>query len=100
MGREGRGGEGGAKLGVGLMAIFTLFFAFFRPQAFSEPIMLTMGVPAGGGALHDFALQYLVIRAWAAPAVLLSTVGQGAFRGLQDTKVGPYIARMYDRIMA
>lgn len=32
------------------------------------------------------ALDYLRVRAWAAPAVLVMLVGHGAFRGFQDTK--------------
>eukprot|EP00898_Chlorokybus_atmophyticus_P003944 jgi/Chlat1/4550/Chrsp29S04457 len=51
----------------------------------SQQALMLMG--AGDDArLVDVAQQYLHVRALAAPAVLLSTVGQGAFRGMQDTR--------------
>ncbi len=48
-----------------------------------EPILLVM---QADGELVGPASEYLRIRSLAAPAVLLVTVGHGAFRGLQDTR--------------
>lgn len=43
-----------------------------------------MGVDLGSQpGVHVLAEEYLLIRAGAAPAALLVTVGQGMFRGLQ-----------------
>ena len=52
-------------------------------QLFARPILLAMGA---GGELLDPALTYLRIRAFAGPAVLLISAGNGVFRGFQDTR--------------
>lgn len=46
----------------------------------ADAALQVMGAAPDTGALHDKAQEYLQVRALAAPAVLLSTVGQGAFR--------------------
>lgn len=51
--------------------------------AFAEPLLLLMG---GEADTLGPALTYLRIRAFATPAVLLITAGNGAFRGFQDTR--------------
>ncbi|TNE90561.1 MAG: MATE family efflux transporter [Deltaproteobacteria bacterium] len=51
--------------------------------AFDEAIVAAMGA---GPELVEPTLAYLRIRAWAAPAVLLLTIGNGAFRGYGDTR--------------
>eukprot|EP00879_Flechtneria_rotunda_P003921 GHRR01004161.1.p1 GENE.GHRR01004161.1~~GHRR01004161.1.p1 ORF type:complete len:563 (+),score=209.33 GHRR01004161.1:649-2337(+) len=50
-----------------------------------------MGADQSQQHMQDLALQYLVIRALAAPAVLLTTVGQGVFRGIQDMRAPLFI---------
>lgn len=54
--------------------------------AFSDGALALMGAGPETGRVHELATQFLVIRAAAAPAALLMTVGQGAFRGLQDMR--------------
>jgi MATE family multidrug resistance protein len=61
---------------IGTLAV-TLLTVLWRP------ILLAM---QAGPELVEPAGEYLRIRAWAAPAVLLVTVGHGAFRGMQDTR--------------
>ena len=57
--------------------VAVLLWGFWRP--------ILTALQAGPGLLEP-AGDYLRIRAWAAPAVLLVTVGHGAFRGMQDTR--------------
>lgn len=52
----------------------------------AEPVLAFLGAGPETGEMHDLALVYLQYRAVAAPAVLLMTVGQGVFRGLQDMR--------------
>ena len=52
-------------------------------QLFARPILGVMGAT---GPLLDPALDYLRIRAFAGPAVLLITAGHGIFRGWHDTR--------------
>lgn len=40
----------------------------------------------GGGQVYSLARQFLVLRAAAAPATMLMSVGQGVFRGMKDMK--------------
>jgi putative MATE family efflux protein len=51
--------------------------------ALEVPILRAMGAE---GSLLEATGTYLRVRAWAAPAVLLVTVGNGAFRGFGDTR--------------
>jgi putative MATE family efflux protein len=53
---------------------------------YSDQSLQLMGLDASDPALFEMAKGYLAIRALAAPAVLLTTVGQGAFRGLADMR--------------
>ena len=47
----------------------------------ADPALAIMGT-APDSQLYGYARDYLVVRATAAPAALLMTVGQGAFRGM------------------
>lgn len=53
--------------------------------AFADPALSWMGADSSPH-VHELAHEYLVWRALAAPAALLLTASQGAFRGLQDMK--------------
>ena len=54
---------------------------------FSDEALMVMGAdPVGHPVTYDMAKQFLYIRACAAPAVMITTVGQGVFGGLQDMK--------------
>ncbi|KAF8722576.1 hypothetical protein HU200_022408 [Digitaria exilis] len=55
----------------------------------AKPILGYMGVTPDSAMMKP-ALQYLVLRALGAPAVLLSLAMQGVFRGLKDTKTPLY----------
>ncbi len=66
---------------LGVLATATL-------EALAEPILDVMGAQ---GALREPAGAYLRIRALATGAVLLVTVGHGAFRGHQDTRTPLWI---------
>jgi MATE family multidrug resistance protein len=57
-------------------------------QLFAEPILAVMGAT---GPLREPALDYLRIRAFAGPAVLLISAGRGAFRGFQDTRTPLFV---------
>jgi MATE family multidrug resistance protein len=57
-------------------------------QLFAEPILAIMGAT---GPLREPALDYLRIRAFAGPAVLLISAGRGAFRGFQDTRTPLFV---------
>jgi MATE family multidrug resistance protein len=61
---------------IGALAVVLL-------EVFWQPILTVM---QAGPELLGPAGEYLRVRAWAAPAVLLVTVGHGAFRGMQDTR--------------
>lgn len=63
-------------IGIGAIAIALL-------EVFWNPILTAM---QASSELIGPAGEYLRIRAWAAPAVLLVTVGHGAYRGMQDTR--------------
>ena len=53
----------------------------------SDAALEVMGAdPQGSPATYEMAKQFLMVRALAAPAVMLCTVGQGVFGGLQDMK--------------
>lgn len=52
----------------------------------SDGALALMGAGPETGRVHELATEFLVIRAAAAPAALIMTVGQGAFRGLQDMR--------------
>jgi putative MATE family efflux protein len=68
----------GAGLGTALTLVLTLG---------ADPALAAMGAsPDADPILFDLAKRYLLIRALAAPAALVQTVGQGAFRGLADMR--------------
>ncbi len=53
----------------------------------SDSALELMGAdPQGAPMTYEMAKQFLMVRALAAPAVMLCTVGQGVFGGLQDMK--------------
>ncbi|MEX1280311.1 MAG: MATE family efflux transporter [Acidimicrobiia bacterium] len=62
-------------LGLGLVVAAVLAFA-------ARPLIALMAAPPES---VEGAVEYLRIRAWAAPAVMVIMVGNGAFRGHQDT---------------
>jgi putative MATE family efflux protein len=68
-------------IGVVILAVLELL---------TGPILAVMGA---GPELQAPAATYLRIRALAAPAVLVVTVGHGAFRGFQDTRT-PLVATL------
>lgn len=70
------------------LALITGVAALAVLQAAAVPLLQLMGAT---GELLDPALSYLRIRAFAGPAVLLITAGNGAFRGYQDTRTPMYI---------
>jgi MATE family multidrug resistance protein len=74
-------------LGVVLGAIVMAILQYAGPWALS-----TMGVPRYS-KLFPPAIAYLTARAWAAPAVLVIVVAEGAFRGYGDTKI-PLLASL------
>lgn len=53
---------------------------------FSDGALALMGAGPETGHVHELATEFLLVGAAAAPAALLMTVGQGAFRGLQDMR--------------
>ena len=63
-------------VGLGLLALVLL-------ELSARPLLVLMGATT---ELQDPALSYLRIRALAAPAVLIITAANGAFRGFQDTR--------------
>lgn len=53
----------------------------------SDQALMVMGADSNANPItYTLAAQFLYIRAFAAPAVMLTTVGQGVFGGLQDMK--------------
>jgi len=71
-----------------VLALITGAGALLVLQAAAVPLLRLMGAT---GELLDPALDYLRIRAFAGPAVLLITAGHGAFRGYQDTRTPMYV---------
>jgi putative MATE family efflux protein len=65
-------------LGTGLTAGLTL--------GADQALMLMGADPSSTPEMFSLAKDFLLIRALAAPAVLLMTVGNGTFRGLQDMR--------------
>jgi MATE family multidrug resistance protein len=53
---------------------------------------------AGAGALRESAVDYLGIRAFAAPAVFFVTAGNGVFRGYEDTRTPLYIVMVVNGV--
>jgi MATE family multidrug resistance protein len=67
--------------GIGIMVVVGL-------EALAGPVLAAMGAE---GPLAEEAMGYLRIRALAAPAVLIVTLGHGAFRGFHDTRTPLFI---------
>ena len=81
---QGRREEAGRVVSAGLLLAAGLGVAGTALLlALAEPIATAMGTSE---ELWQPTLAYLRVRAWAAPAVLLVTVGNGAFRGYGDTR--------------
>ena len=66
-----------------VLAVVLGFLALLVLELSARPLLTLMGATAD---LQDPALSYLRIRALAAPAVLIITAANGAFRGFQDTR--------------
>ncbi|TXD38089.1 MATE family efflux transporter [Lujinxingia vulgaris] len=62
---------------------------------FAAPLLTLMGA---AGEVAGPALTYLKIRAWAGPALLISTAAHGAFRGFQDTRTPMWVTVMLNLI--
>jgi putative MATE family efflux protein len=69
-------------LGLGAMATIVLI-------TLAEPIAGWMGAQE---SLREETVSYLVARAWAAPAVLVITTANGAYRGFGDTRTPLWVA--------
>ncbi|MCO4748365.1 MAG: MATE family efflux transporter [Proteobacteria bacterium] len=81
---DGRRDEAGRLVSAGLLLATVLGVAGTAGLLWlAEPIAAAMGTTE---ELWAPTLAYLKVRAWAAPAVLLVTVGNGAFRGFGDTR--------------
>ncbi|MED6189078.1 Protein DETOXIFICATION 42, partial [Stylosanthes scabra] len=76
----------GGVLGI-LQALFLIFTA--------RPILNYMGVDSNSPMLKP-AQQYLTLRSFGAPAVILSMAMQGVFRGIKDTKTPLYATILGD----
>lgn len=77
-----------AAVGIGVLVTVVLVMA-------ADPILDLMG--ASEGVARE-AGGYLRIRALAAPAVLIITLGHGAFRGHQDTRTPFYITLAFNLV--
>lgn len=82
-GRAGRVVANGLAAAIGLGLLVTVVL-----QAAADPILSLMGASE---SVVSEAVGYLRIRALAAPAVLIITLGHGAFRGYQDTRTPLYV---------
>lgn len=70
-------------LATGLGAVLAAVLTLGADQALA---LMGADTSAAGSGMYSMAKEFLLIRALASPAVLLTTVGQGAFRGLQDMR--------------
>jgi len=77
-----------AAVGLGVLVTVVL-------QVAADPILDLMGA---SGEVAREAGGYLRIRALAAPAVLIITLGHGAFRGYQDTRTPLYITLAFNLV--
>lgn len=77
-------------LALGLGSLATLMLLIF-----ADPILGAMGA---SGELEEPARQYLQIRAFAGPAVLVMIAANGAFRGYQDTTTPLKVAFLFNGI--
>ena len=69
-----------------MFAVVMGVFVAVMLTRFSNPVLRAMGVGISS-EMYAPAVTYLKLRALAAPAVLLITVCEGAFRGRGDTKI-------------
>ncbi|XP_004516070.1 protein DETOXIFICATION 42-like [Cicer arietinum] len=76
----------GGVLGV-LQALFIIFTA--------KPVLNYMGIHSNSPMLKP-AQQYLILRSFGSPAVILSMAIQGIFRGIKDTRTPLYATIMGD----
>ncbi|KAK4281864.1 hypothetical protein QN277_013310 [Acacia crassicarpa] len=76
----------GSILGI-LQALFLIFSA--------KPLLHYMGIDSDSPVLKP-AIQYLTLRSFGAPAVILSMAMQGIFRGIKDAKTPLYAAIIGD----
>lgn len=75
-------------LGLTLALIFGALITLFM-ISFAEPIARAL---AAEGRVLEAAVEYVRIRAWGSPAILLSITAFGALRGLQDMRTPSAIA--------
>jgi putative MATE family efflux protein len=91
------GNEAGA-IAVGGQALsFALFLGSLMTiviLAFEQPLLELMGTGITGATANEYALSFLGIRAFAAPAVLCISASTGILRGYLDTKTPIYILVM------
>ena len=59
--------------------------------AFSQPLLQVMGTSLTGEMANEYATSFLIVRAFAAPAVLCISASTGILRGYLDTKTPIYI---------
>lgn len=86
---DGRRAEAGRLVSAALgIAVVLGMVAALLLWGLAETLVAWMGAE---GSLVDATLVYLRVRLFAAPAVLLVTVGHGAFRGYGDTRTPLWI---------
>jgi putative MATE family efflux protein len=92
--RRASGNEQGA-LDVGGQALsLSLFMGFILTSvliALSQPLLQVMGTSMTGEAANSYATSFLMVRAFAAPAVLCISASTGVLRGYLDTTTPIYI---------
>jgi putative MATE family efflux protein len=74
---------GGQALSLALLlgAVLTVFLSIFQ-----QPLLRLMGTGITGDAANGYALSFISVRAFAAPAVLSIEASTGVLRGYLDTK--------------
>lgn len=79
---------GGQALSLSLLLGFILTAVLI---ALSQPLLQVMGTSMTGEAANNYATSFLMVRAFAAPAVLCISASTGVLRGYLDTKTPIYI---------
>lgn len=92
--RRAAGNEAGA-IAIGGQALsLSLLLGFIMTGVilvFEQPLLELMGTGITGATANGYALSFLGIRAFAAPAVLCISASTGILRGYLDTKTPIYI---------
>ena len=92
--RRAAGNEAGAIAVGGQALTFSLLLGFIMTGVilvFEHPLLELMGTGITGATANGYALSFLGIRAFAAPAVLCISASTGILRGYLDTKTPIYI---------